>query len=345
MKKLNLTLAAFLFLCAMYSCSPKVVTQVIKSYPALPESEEVIVYEREKNDSVPVGAETLGHIAVVDNGFSTKGSFERVVELASAETRENGGNGLLITDHLKPSFWGSSIHQIAGVMLKVDKKENEFVSSQETYVSIQEENERKRIRIPSHTLMINTGYAHLGGRTDNLQPEEKKMVDKLHQGITWDVRYYYHHKGLPYGFGLVVSQFYSSPFKDLVYNNVKNNVRLDYAGLSFGWRNAFSPKWIGSLYFGLGYLGVMQKLSNPSNINEYGTLTGSTVGSHFGLGIEYQVSKRIGIGADLSGISGYLTSANYYNLTKDPSSPDISNENRLNVSRVNATVGLRYYLK
>ncbi len=343
MKNLIFILLICLFSGAMYSCAPKVVTQVIKNYPALPENEAVVVYEREKDDPVPVGAETLGNIAVVDNGFSTRGSFERVVELASAETRENGGNGLLITDHIKPSLWGSSIHQIAGIMLKVDKEETEMVSSREVYVSIAEENERKRIRIPTHTIMLNTGYGNLAGSTENLGAEEKRVADKLHQGITWDAQYYYHHKGLPYGFGAMFSQFYSSPFEELVYDNVKNNVRLDYAGLSLAWRSAFSPKWIGSIYFGVGYLGIMQKFSNPSNTSEFGTLTGSTVGTHIGLGVEYQLSKRIGIGVDVSGISGYLTSVKYHNLIRDPEAPEISSENRLNVSRFNATLGLRYY--
>lgn len=334
-----------LLLGMLFSCSPKVVTNVLKSYPALPDDEEVTIYERENDDPVPANAETVGNIAVVDNGFSTGGSYEKVIGLAAEETRKNGGNGLLITDHLKPSFWGSSIHQIAGLMLRMDNAETDFVSSRETYVSIQEESERKRINIPVHTLMINTGYGNLSGNTNNLSGEEKKMVDKLHRGITWDARYYYHHKGLPYGFGVVVSQFYSSPFEALVYDNVKNNVRLDYAGLSLGWRSAFSSKWIGGFYFGMGYLGIRQKFSNPGNLNEFGTMTGSTVGSHVGVGIEYQISKRIGIGADLSGISGYLTSVNYNNLTRDPETPEISSENRLNASRINATVGLRYYLK
>lgn len=345
MKNSNFIIVVCILFGGLYSCAPKVVTHVIKNYPALPENEEVVVYEREKNDSVPAGAETLGRIAVVDKGFTVKGSFDRVVELAAAETRGNGGNGLLITDHLKPSFWGSTIHQIAGVMLKVDKEQTEFVSSREAYVSIQEENERKRVSIPEHTLMINTGYSLLEGSTDHLSGEEKRMTDKLHRGITWDAQYYYHHKGLPYGFGLMFSQFYSSPFQDLVYDNIKNNVRLDYAGLSLSLRNAFSPKWIASLCFGVGYLGIMQKFSNPGNLYDYGTLTGSTLGFHFGLGIEYQFSKRIGMGAGLSEISGYLTSVQYHNLTVDPSTPQISSENRLNVSRFNATVGLRYYLK
>ena len=345
MKNLLSLLVVLLLLGVLSSCSPKVVTNILKSYSTLPEDEEVMIYERNNDDQVPASAETVGNIAVVDNGFATGGSYEKVIDLAVAETRKSGGNGLLITDHLKPSFWGSTIHQIAGLMLRVDKAETDFVSSREVYLSIQEENERKRINIPVHTLMINTGYGNLNGNTDNLSGEEKIMIDKLHQGITWDARYYYHHKGFPYGFGVVVSQFYSSPFEDLVYENVKNNVRLDYAGVSFGWRSAFSPKWIGGLYFGIGYLGIMQKYSDPRNLSNYGTMTGSTVGSHFGLGIEYRISKRIGIGADLSGINGYLTSVNYNNLTIDPEAPEISSENRLNVGRFNATVGLRYYLK
>ncbi len=345
MKKLFRLLALPLLSGLLFSCSPKVVTNVLKSYPVLPDDEEVTIYERENDDPVPASAETVGNIAVVDNGFSTGGSYEKVIGLATEETRKNGGNGLLITDHLKPSFWGSSIHQIAGLMLKTNKDDTVFVSSRKTYVSIQEENERKRINIPVHTLMINTGYGNLGGNTDDFSGEEKVMIDKLHQGMTWDARYYYHHKGLPYGFGLMFSQFYSSPFQELVYNNIKNNVRLDYAGVSFAWRKAFSPDWILSLYFGIGYLGIMQKFSNPANLSEYGTLTGSTMGSHFGLGVEYRVSKRIGIGIDLSEISGYLTSVNYNNLTIDSAAPEISSENRLNAGRFNATMGLRYYLK
>ena len=329
----------------MFSCAPKVITNVLKSYPALPDNEEVTIYERENDDPVPASAETIGNIAVVDNGASVGGSYEKVIDLAAAETRRNGGNGLLITDHLRPSFWGSSIHQIAGLMLRVDTTDTDFVSSRETYVSIREENERKRINIPAHTLMINTGYGNLSGDTKNFSGAEKVMTDKLHRGITWDARYYYHHKGLPYGFGVVVSQFYSSPFEELVYNNVKNNVRLDYAGVSLSWRSAFSPKWIGSLYFGIGYLGIMQKYSDAGNLSNYGTMTGSTVGSHLGVGFEYRISGRIGIGVDLSAISGYLTSVNYNNLTLDPSAPKISSENRLNASRMNATAGVRYYLK
>lgn len=345
MKKLLRLLAFSVLLVSLFSCAPKVVTSVLKSYPPLPEDEEVAIYERENDDPVPANAETVGNIAVVDNGFSTGGSYEKVLDMASNETRKNGGNGLLITDHLKPSFWGSSIHQIAGVMLKVDKNDTLLVSSQEAYVSVREENERKRINVPEHTLMFDTGYGNIAGSTKGISGEAQRAEDRLHQGITLDARYYYHHKGLPYGFGLMASQFYSSPFQEVVYNNVSNNVRLDYAGISLSLRKAFSPKWFWALYFGAGYLGIMQKMSQANNPSNYGTMTGSTVGSHFGIGIEHQLSKRIGIGADISSISGYVTSVKYNNLTPDPSVPQISSENRLNVSRFNATVGLRYYLK
>lgn len=341
-----LHLFAFILLAGiLFSCSPKVVTTVLKSYPVLPESEIVAVYEREKDDPVPAKSETVGNIAVVDNLFVIRASYEQVVNLAVDETRKNGGNALLITDHLKPSFWGSTIHQIAGLMLNVDKMDTTFVSSKKTYVSIQEDYERKRIRIPSHTFILNSGYSSLVGRTEGLSSEEKKIIDKLHQGITWDFQYYYHHKGLPYGWGIMLSQFYSSPFDEVVYRSQKNNIRLDYAGLSLGLRTSFSSKWMGSLYYGFGYLGVMQKFSNPSNPTEFGNFTGSTLGIHFGAAIEYKISERVGLGIDFSNIIGSLSSVKYYNLILDPSSPEISSDNRLNASRLNASIGLRYYLK
>ncbi|HBX44414.1 MAG TPA: hypothetical protein DEG28_00775, partial [Porphyromonadaceae bacterium] len=144
MKQVLYSLGITLIGATLFACSPKVVTQVIKTYPPLPESEDVAVYHLETNDSVPATAETLGQVAVVDNGFSTKGSYPRVVDMAVEETRKTGGNVLLITDHLKPSFWGSSIHQIGGTMLKVNPEDTTAVPSQETYISMEESNRRNR---------------------------------------------------------------------------------------------------------------------------------------------------------------------------------------------------------
>lgn len=344
MKTITRVLSLTLFTGVLFSCAPKVITNVLKNYPPLPENEEVVIYERDNGDPVPANAETVGNIAVVDNGLSVRGSYERVLGLATDETRRNGGNGLLITDHLEPSFWGSSIHQIGGLMLRVDHADTAFVSSRDAYLSMKEENERKRIHIPTHTFMLNSGYGLLSANTNELSGEEKQFVDQLHQGLTWDFQYYYHHTGLPFGFGLIFSQFYSSPFKELVFNEIKNNLRLDYVAPSFALRHAFAPKWVSSANYGLGYLGVMQKLSNPANPSEYGTITGSTLGIHFGFGIEYQISKHMGVGASLMGIVGSLSSVELSNLTVDPSTPEINSENRLNASRFNATIGLRYYL-
>lgn len=342
MKKLNLIIFACLTLGTMYSCAPRVLTQVIKSYPALPDGEEVAVYERAKNDSIPAGAETLGSIAVIDNGFSTNGSFERVVELASAETRKNGGNGLLVTDHIKPSFWGSSVHQIGGVMLRVDKTDTVYVASREAYVSMEEESERKRIKIPAHTLFVNGGYGSLINRTKDLSREAKELEDKLSNGATYDLHYYYHHKNLPYGFGVMFSQFFSSPFSDVVFNGNKFGVRLDYVAASMSLRRAFSPNWIMGMYFGFGYLGYTQHVSDATNPINKGKITASTLGSHLGVGIEYKFSKHLGVAVDLTSVSGSFSSVELHNITLDPA-PNISRENRMGASRLNATLGLRYY--
>lgn len=345
MKQLPYLFALSLSLSCLFSCSPKIVTNVMKNYPPVDETEEVVIYEREKDDHVPATAETIGSIAVVDNGFSVGGSYEKVIDMASVETRKNGGNGLLITDHIKPSFWGSTIHQIAGTMLKVDPNDTTLVSSKVAYTSIRENNERKRINIPEHIFGFNIGYGGLP-RSDNDVPKEiQDLNDKLTNGIVWDAHYYYHHKGLPYGFGVLASQYYSSPFQDVTYQNNKNNIRLDYVGLSLALRHAFSPKWMWNLNLGMGYLGLMQKASDVNNSSNFGTRKGNTFGSHFGIGIEHRISKQLGIGVDFSSILGYLTSVEDNNFIPDPSTPEINDKNRLNVSRSNAAIGIRYYIQ
>ena len=97
------------------SCSPKVVTALAKTYPEVVLPDSVIVIEM--GETVPNSAEAIGRVSVVDRGFSTQCKYHQVVYLAKEATGKAGGNGLVITNHMEPSFWGSSCHQISGLML------------------------------------------------------------------------------------------------------------------------------------------------------------------------------------------------------------------------------------
>lgn len=108
LKTVNLYGVAMLLL--MTACSPKVVTHISKVYPDIIPTDSVYVIEL--GDKVPNTAETIGRISVVDRGTSSKCRYDQVLHLAQEATGKNGGNGLVITDHLKPSFWGSSATDI-----------------------------------------------------------------------------------------------------------------------------------------------------------------------------------------------------------------------------------------
>ena len=323
------------------SCAPKIITNVIKQYPTLDKTEKFVVYEREKDDKVPKNAETIGKFSVVENGFTVGGSYEEVVELASDRTKEYGGNALLITDHIEPSIFVSSIHQIGGLMLRVDENNTgEMVSSKDVYTSAVEESRKNYIAIPTHILSLNMGYGNVYNRTDGLRGAEKDFEDIMSQGISWNAKYSYHHKGSIYGFGLIYSQFHSNFFKDVEFYSLSHSARVDYFGIIMSLRYHFSPKWIYNTEFGFGYLGMDRKVSDGI---EAGHITASNIGVNIGAGVSYKINKHWGIGVDLSAISGSFSSVKYDNLTPDPNAPELDNEHRLGVSRFNIETGLRYY--
>lgn len=123
-------LLLFVFISA---CSPKVVTNLQKSYQPLSYDQDVIVLT--ENEPAPDGAEFIGSIKVGDNGLSTNCGFEQVLELAKIEASKAGGNVLKITEHKLPSVMGSSCHQIRADILRVadvSKIEKSIVAEEET---------------------------------------------------------------------------------------------------------------------------------------------------------------------------------------------------------------------
>lgn len=197
---------------------------------------------------------------------------------------------------------------------------------------------------PRHILVLNTGYGSLARGKTGGSEETKRLTNKLTNGLVWDAQYYYHHKGQSFGLGVIASQYYSNPFDKAVYNSFENTIRLDYIAPSLALRQAISPRWMWNFIFGLGYLGMSQKVTQIDYRSNYGTRTGSTLGAHLATGFEYKLSKQFGIGGDFSYIGGFLSSVKDKNFIPEPSAPEINNDNRLNASRFNISVGIRYYI-
>jgi hypothetical protein len=123
-KKLMIFLTGCMLI--LTSCSPKISTNIAKSYLALDYREEVRVFGVE--DPTPDDVEVLGSIKIGDTGFSTNCDLDAVLDKAKTEARKIGGNALKITKHTPPSIWGSSCHRIEATILKVENLENFTIS-------------------------------------------------------------------------------------------------------------------------------------------------------------------------------------------------------------------------
>lgn len=318
------TIEKLLFVFTLFvltSCAPKVITDVVKTYPVTTTPEKVRLYEMD--DTVPNSAEVIGTVSVVDNGASTKCKYDQVVALAKKETAKYGGNALSLTDHKKPSILGSSCHQIAGMMLYLgdsamvinDHQPNFFQEARE----IRQEKER-RMRPSAHTIYANIGYAWITSKF--YLPTGASGNPK--NGLDWQIGYEWVSKtGI--GCGLMYSGYSSS--YDI--SNNKINVGLTYIAPQFILKQKLSEKWQFREAFGFGYFGYRESLKDES-------VSLSRFGLNFALGAEYVLSEHVGIGANIGYIGGRLPE-------QENTSYNQSDDEKAGIFRLTLDAGIRFY--
>ncbi len=100
----------------LQSCSPKINTQITKTYPTLSYNEEVKVFGLKT--VLPQNIEIIGTIKIGDTGFTLNCNYETVLENAKIEARKIGGNAIKITEHSFPNLL-SSCHRIKADILRI----------------------------------------------------------------------------------------------------------------------------------------------------------------------------------------------------------------------------------
>ena len=331
MKKSScLLLLALVLVC---SCSPKVSVLVLKSYPPLNPHDTVIVYEH--REQVPKLAEPLAKVTVRDGGMTLHCNYNQVLALAKNEAIKIGGNGLLITDHTTPSFWGSSCHQIGGTILRIvdfTPHQDTITSTTVEYLSLQENAKLNKKYPPIHNFRVNVGYGYIVNRTKGLTGIEKQFEDDLSSGLTWDVQYQCFPKSI-YGFGVTYSGYSSSA----TYNGNIENLLLTYIAPMYCMKGYVAKDWLLEMDYGIGYIGYAATFPGTTN-----KVTASNIGKHFDLGVEYKISKHWGIGAGLGmvgGSFGSIKESNGYSTQ----TIDLGDQ-RMGVSHLKFSVGMRCYL-
>ena len=313
----NLLFVFTLFI--LTSCAPKVMTDIVKTYPVSTTPENIRLYGL--NDTVPNSAEVIGKVSVVDNGASTNCKYDQVLELAKKETSKYGGNALSLTEHKEPSIWGSSCHQITGMMLYLSDtiinnyQPNSFIEASE----IRKEKE-KRMRPTPHTIYANIGYAWMTSKF--YLPSGASGNPK--NGLDWQIGYEWVSKS-GFGCGLLYSGYRSS--YDISSNSI--NVGLTYVAPQFVLKQKISEKWQFREVLGLGYFGYRESLKGES-------ASCSGLGYNFALGAEYLLSDHVGIGANIGYIGGSLPDQKNAGYQK-------SDDERSGIFRLSFDAGIRFY--
>ncbi len=97
----------------LFACSPKMGSTIMRSQPALADSDFILVLQKEdafKNDGIEIGS-----ISSTDNGFSTNCTYYDVLDKLKQMARRNGANLIKITKLKNPDEWSTCVRLEASI--------------------------------------------------------------------------------------------------------------------------------------------------------------------------------------------------------------------------------------
>ena len=319
------TYAAFLLALLLTACAPKVVVDMYTNEWPSTTPDSVRVYLM--NDGVPRNTMAIGQVKVVDNGLSTHGTFERVVQMAIDATAENGGNGLIITEHRTPDG-RSTIHRIWGTVLRIPETATTDSTKSESMRRLllaEQQSERQNQEIkqyvrnmytqsPSNIFRLNVGPSILCSK---FQVGNHTYKSRIGFNIGAD---YEHVWKSGFGFGLNYLHNYTS-FNEGV------TTRLNYYGPSFLMATPLLNRWRYDLAVGIGYCRYSESFANITNAE-------NCIGTTFRLGAEWKIAKHLALGAQLNLFTVSL---------KKPDNLELKKNEFYGIRHFNLLGGLRYY--
>ena len=288
MKRVFFIVAAGAILFTMSGCTnPEVITDQLLTYPARSADSVTVV---EPGMPAPKGAITLGRVAVVDRGTSVHCKYDQVLALAKKETARIGGNVLQIVEHRRPSLWNGTCHQIMGNMLldgKIDTDSiamGSYMDDFQNYLESALANEERFYKhevarhSPANRLRLSGGVA--------LDPDKLKTIGgnyRQHVGLQLLASYAHIMKnGLSFGLTYMRTM---AEYRGL------GDYRLDCLTPTLGLARRFAnhPRWLYDISFGFGYAHY--------DIKDFHHRGG--FGMYLGGGLDYLLSSRLAVGAEL----------------------------------------------
>lgn len=290
----------FVFGCVSFfiaGCSPKVTTEVVKSYPVT-RAYDVRLFEAK--DTLPPAAEVLGRASV------EKGTESDAETMVKVETAKVGGNAFAVKEK-SSSFMGRSYRmdgymlRFPGTRLEVDQALDGLAANR-FWTASDHETAKDEKKDGTSTLYLNAGGGFI---TSELRTPGGTAVwghprrgTEMQAGWDWVGR-----KGL--GSGLFFSAYHSRAYGLASPPEVADerfHMNFFYIGPEFVVRTFFSDYWSAKAALGLGAFFSREKVRDNSRL-DYG-LDGW--GGHFQLGLEYRLAEHVGVGLNGGYILGWF---------------------------------------
>lgn len=302
-------LAAF---SALSSCSPRIITEITNPRSTPIEVQDIIVTD----DISSLDVQLLGHVAIVDRGTTSPSNckYDKIEALAKEEASKAGGNIILIDNHLVPSVFYSSCHQIWASVMYSEKLEANPQTVALTHYDPIVATSKNHIK-PYLTLYANAGFGFIGSKIytpDGSTLKPGAGLD-LNAGVEWIFK-----RG--WGVGLRGS-YYKKDFDILAADAKWELMSISPQAI---YKGNLSDKWLMKISLGVG-LGVFTESISNISVTETG------VDVNLGLGVEYKITDRFGLGLSIESDYIFLDQSGY------------EGEEANAVSRSSVLGGLRWY--
>lgn len=347
-----LSLSLFVILLAT-SCGHKVTSNLFNQQTPLAPSAKVTIIPLD--GKVPSDAKKLGHVKLGDSGFSVNCGFEIAIEKAKREARKAGGNIIHITKHKRPTLW-SSCHAIEADIYTSATVKEEIDNGEYQEKEIHAYQGIRPIAgkdFPKGRLAIHGGWSSRTGRLpDNITPEYTNYLKDLKTGSHYGADFHFFITPT-YGLGGRYSTYASITeinnhtinFDDgsTFVGTMKEDIHLNFYGLSLLGANNLKKNLRITYVVGLGYLGYKNRttLTNAS-IEGAVNITGNSLGSELGVGLDYVFPSNFGLGINVSYLGGSMNKATYDN-GKEKEVIEFKQGEYESLNRFDISAGVRYY--
>ena len=328
--KYNVTLIVCAVL-ALVSCSPKVTSNIIHSYPKLESLDDVAMFK--EKDLLPSDAEWMGTVDV-----KGKAGYDRLAEMTRFKAWEEGASYVKVKSYGSDGA-SSDIHAMSSDLYRADTttrvpvavvantiRENNYVTS-----TITSNNKAPYVASTAgggtilndpdftspNSIRVFAGY---GRRLNKINPELsefermhlKRMLGGVMLGADY-VRYFNSSRTCGFGVRYQIMHGHSEDYASITFNDgspsleglLDDNINISYVGPIYSKRDVTRD---GKNYFMYDVgLGLLFYRSNSTIAGKSCRTIGVTSGITLDFNYSHMLSDKLSIGADLSLTTGTLT--------------------------------------